>query len=183
MKSAPRKVDESPVAPEKAAPPVFEETRETQGSVNAEVRFCLVCEKPLAETQLQYCSRAHAGVALSREHVASNPQEVRTVKAARSRQSRAARREREARAALVASQPYTRPVLVPRQAPEGFEVLCPHASHCWHSAMKQDEGDVRITEKCCGCERTRTLAKVAIKPESPVTHEAEHKLVRRWQKA
>ena len=35
MKSAPRKVDESPVAPEKAAPSVFEETRETQGSVTA----------------------------------------------------------------------------------------------------------------------------------------------------
>lgn len=35
MKSAPRKVDESPVAPEKAAPPVFEETRETQESANA----------------------------------------------------------------------------------------------------------------------------------------------------
>ena len=183
MKSAPRKVDESPVAPEKAAPPVFEETLETQGSVNAEVRFCLVCEKPLAETQLKYCSRAHAGVALSRDHAASNPQEVRTVKAARTRQARERRRRREAERDRLASQPYQRPAIVPRTAPYGFEILCPFGHHCWHLVPKADDSDTQIRERCCGCDVRRTLAKVAIKPEAPLTHEAEHALVRRWQKA
>ena len=79
---------------------------------------------------------------------------------------------------------YRRPEVPKREAPAGFTVLCPMGAHCFcRSQQKADDADIRIAQKCCGCDATRTFVKPAIKPEAPVTHEAEHKLVRRWQKA
>ena len=62
--------------------------------------------------------------------------------------------------------------------------MCSLASHCYHAVPKDGIEDVRIIERCCGCEKERLIAK-AVTPvsnfDSVAREEAARKLLSRWQ--